>query len=43
MILSDFHIHSCLSPCGDLSMSPKTIAEIKKGVKLAALTNLVQH
>ncbi|NLK46233.1 MAG: PHP domain-containing protein [Treponema sp.] len=41
MILSDFHIHSCLSPCGDLSMSPKTIAEIlaKKGVKLAALTD----
>lgn len=41
IILSDFHIHSCLSPCGDLMMAPKVIAErlAAKGVKLAALTD----
>ena len=24
---ADLHIHSCLSPCGDLDMSPRTIVE----------------
>jgi 3',5'-nucleoside bisphosphate phosphatase len=34
-------MHSCLSPCGDLLMSPATIAKTlkEKGVKLAALTD----
>ena len=41
IIKCDFHIHSCVSPCGDLSMSPSYIAEVlaEKGVKLAALTD----
>jgi PHP family Zn ribbon phosphoesterase len=42
MILrADFHLHSCLSPCGDLSMSPRTIAALlaRQGIRLAALTD----
>ncbi len=42
MILkADFHLHSCLSPCGDLEMSPSAIAAILKqrGVQIAALTD----
>lgn len=42
MILkADFHIHSCLSPCGDLDMSPTAIAEhlAQKNVQIAALTD----
>ncbi len=42
MILKcDFHIHSCLSPCGDLLMSPATIVSVlkQKGIGLAALTD----
>jgi len=41
IIRSDFHLHSCLSPCGDLSMSPRAIAShlAEKGVRLAALTD----
>lgn len=42
MILkADFHIHSCLSPCGDLSMSPIMIVNCLKsrGITLAALTD----
>lgn len=37
----DFHIHSCLSPCGDLEMSPKAIAAEakKKGLDIIALTD----
>ena len=37
----DLHIHSCLSPCGDLDMSPKEIAiEAKnKGIDVIALTD----
>lgn len=37
----DFHIHSCLSPCGDLFMSPRVIAEelAKRNIKIAALTD----
>ncbi len=38
---ADFHIHSCLSPCGDLLMSPSTIVKglKEKGVQIAALTD----
>lgn len=42
MILKcDFHIHSCLSPCGDLAMSPAAIVSVlkQKGIGLAALTD----
>ncbi len=42
MILKcDFHIHSCLSPCGDLAMSPSAIVAVlkKKGIGMAALTD----
>jgi len=41
LIRADFHLHSCLSPCGDLSMSPRTIAGLlaARGVALAALTD----
>lgn len=37
----DFHIHSCLSPCGDLLMSPATIISTLKerNVQIAALTD----
>lgn len=41
IIRADLHLHSCLSPCGDLSMSPRTIAKIlaDRGIALAALTD----
>jgi predicted metal-dependent phosphoesterase TrpH len=41
IVKADFHIHSCLSPCGDLSMSPSVIARTlrERGVGLAALTD----
>ena len=41
IIKADLHLHSCVSPCGDLFMSPKTIAEelSKKNIRLAALTD----
>lgn len=41
IIRADFHLHSCLSPCGDLSMSPRTIASLlaARNVNLAALTD----
>ncbi len=37
----DLHIHSCLSPCGDLEMSPMAIAEEakRKGLDVIALTD----
>ena len=37
----DFHIHSCLSPCGDMDMTPNNIAGMAyiKGLKLLALTD----
>ncbi len=40
-IRADLHLHSCLSPCGDLSMSPRTIALLcaERGIALAALTD----
>jgi PHP family Zn ribbon phosphoesterase len=36
---ADLHIHSCLSPCGELEMSPKAIVEksIEKGLDIIAL------
>jgi len=38
---SDFHNHSCLSPCGSLDMSPAVIAETAavKNVEILALTD----
>jgi hypothetical protein len=40
-IRADMHIHSCLSPCGDLSMSPSAIVEgaVKAGLDLIAITD----
>ena len=40
-IKADLHIHSCLSPCGSLDMSPKRIVqELKqRDIALAALTD----
>jgi 3',5'-nucleoside bisphosphate phosphatase len=36
---ADLHIHSCLSPCAELDMSPKTIVEksLERGVDMIAL------
>lgn len=36
---ADLHIHSCLSPCADLTMSPKRIVEmaLKKGLNVIAV------
>ncbi len=36
---ADLHIHSCLSPCADLMMSPKRIVEmaVKKGLDMIAI------
>ena len=41
IVSADLHIHSCLSPCGDLSMSPGLIARTarERGLKMAALTD----
>lgn len=38
---SDLHIHSCLSPCGSLELSPSEIVRllVSRGVELAALTD----
>src|SRR5574344_976296 len=37
----DFHIHSCLSPCGDAEMTPNNIANMAKlmGFDVLALTD----
>ena len=37
----DLHIHSCLSPCGDMDMTPNNIAGMAaiKGLKIIALTD----
>ena len=37
----DFHIHSCLSPCGDDDMTPQNIANMAKimGYDIIALTD----
>ncbi|HNX58188.1 MAG TPA: PHP domain-containing protein, partial [Spirochaetota bacterium] len=42
MILrADLHIHSCLSPCGSLDMSPSRIVEraVESGLDVIALTD----
>ena len=38
---ADLHIHSCLSPCGDLDMSPRHIVRIakEKGLDMIAITD----
>ena len=40
-LLADFHNHSCLSPCGSLDLSPRTIAELayRRGIRVLALTD----
>jgi len=37
----DLHIHSCLSPCGDVNMTPNNIAGMSmlNGIRVAALTD----
>ena len=41
LVKTDLHIHSCLSPCGSLEMSPRAIAEkgAELGLGLMALTD----
>lgn len=38
---ADLHIHTCLSPCADLEMSPQNIVKetIKKGIEIIAITD----
>ena len=38
---ADLHIHTCLSPCGGLSMSPRAVAEAARaaGIDLIAVTD----
>ncbi|MCK4967022.1 PHP domain-containing protein [bacterium] len=38
---ADFHIHTCLSPCGSLNMSPSTVVEqaVKKGLNIIFITD----
>ena len=40
-MLADLHNHSCLSPCGSLDLSPKSLLEFgaARGLKLMALTD----
>jgi len=40
-LLADFHNHSCLSPCGSLDLSPRSLADLAvlRGVKVLALTD----
>jgi PHP family Zn ribbon phosphoesterase len=41
MLIADFHNHSCLSPCGSLDLSPRSLAELAaaRGVQALALTD----
>ena len=41
MILTDLHIHSCLSPCADDTMTPAAIVKAAKeaGLELIAITD----
>ena len=41
IIQADLHIHSCLSPCGSLDMSPKVIVSeaVRQGMSLIAITD----
>lgn len=36
---ADFHVHSCLSPCGDLEMSPRAVVErsLQRGLDIIAI------
>lgn len=38
---ADLHIHTCLSPCGDLDMSPRNIVRVAKerGLQIIAITD----
>jgi len=38
---ADLHIHTCLSPCSELEMSPRAIvkAAVKKGIDIIAITD----
>jgi PHP family Zn ribbon phosphoesterase len=38
---ADLHIHSCLSPCADITMLPVTIAKrlVKNNIKIASITD----
>jgi len=38
-VRADLHVHTCLSPCADLEMSPRKIVgeAIKKGIRLLAI------
>ena len=38
---ADLHIHTCLSPCGDLEMSPRNIVHraVEKGLDIIAITD----
>jgi hypothetical protein len=40
-LLADFHNHSCLSPCGSLELSPRSLVDraASKGVRVLALTD----
>jgi len=40
-IVADLHIHTCLSPCGELSMAPRRIVEaaISQGIQLIAIAD----
>jgi len=39
--LCDFHIHSCLSPCADITMTPREIASVcvSKGIDWVSITD----
>ena len=41
----DFHLHSCLSPCGDEDMTPNNIVGMAKllGLDVIALTDRDGH
>src|SRR5690554_8012730 len=41
MMNADLHIHTCLSPCGDLDMSPRNIIRIakEKGLQIIGITD----
>ena len=39
---ADLHIHTCLSPCGDLEMSPMAIAEQAK-IKEIDILGICDH
>ncbi|MDR1802674.1 MAG: PHP domain-containing protein [Treponema sp.] len=40
-LLTDLHNHSCLSPCGSLDLSPRSLADLAahRGLKVLALTD----